>query len=135
MQSVRRILNEAQVEPYNERAKIGWLKHVIVRVSFNQEKAMVILVTTQKKGLDFNAFADRLTKEVPEVVSIFQNINNRQGNRILGRTFHHHYGQQELVDTIGDLHFRISPASFFQINPIQTEKLYTRGPRNGGTDW
>ena len=124
MQSVRQLLNEANVEPYNERAKRGWLKHVIVRVSYSQKKAMVILVTVQKKGLDFKNFTDRLTKEVPEVVSIFQNINDQKGNRILGRKFYHHYGQHELVDTIGDLHFRISPASFFQINPTQTEKLY-----------
>jgi len=124
MKELRILLNNELVIPFNERNRKGWLKHVIVRVSFDQKKVMVMLVTTGRGDMDMYRFVSKLTKAVPEVTSIFQNINGMSGNRILGKRFIHLYGQKELVDTIGDLHFKISPASFFQINPTQTEKLY-----------
>jgi 23S rRNA (uracil1939-C5)-methyltransferase len=124
MKELRTLLNNELVVPFKERSKKGWLKHVIVRVSFDQKKVMVMLVTTGRGDMDMYRFVTKLTKAVPEVASIFQNINGVSGNRILGKRFIHLYGQKELVDTIGDLHFKISPASFFQINPTQTEKLY-----------
>ena len=124
MKEVRTLLNNEGVVPFNERSRKGWLKHVIVRVSFDQTKVMVILVTSSRGDMDMFRFVTKLTKAVPEVASIFHNINGMGGNRILGKRFIHLFGQKELVDTIGDLHFKISPASFFQINPTQTEKLY-----------
>lgn len=84
---------------------------------------MVCLVVTRKNVPMLNELVDIL-KKIPNMTSICLNINNERTNRIMGDKVISLYGPGYIEDMIGDVHFRISPLSFYQVNPIQTEKLY-----------
>ena len=124
--AVKEVLAELEIPAYNRRTKQGILRHVIVRVSFTQAKLMVIFVTTTKTLVKQELLVEQLTNLVPELVSIAHNINPRSSKTILGRETKIVWGESYLIDTIGQLEFAISPASFFQVNPIQTEILYDK---------
>lgn len=85
---------------------------------------MLVIVMTENNFPDINAFLSVLTKECPNVSSVYFNINPKATNVILGETYIHVYGNERLEDAIDGVKFLLSPASFFQINPSQTAVLY-----------
>lgn len=121
--AVRKIRAELATEPYDERTGTGVLRHVVGRTG-EGGKVMAILVTATRELPDKERWIERLREEVPELVSLYQNIQKERTNVILGKTMKHLWGHEVLAATIGDLRFALSPGSFFQVNPVQTRVLY-----------
>ena len=122
--AVKRTAQDLGIEPYDEINHTGVLRHAVIRVSFSDEKLMLILVTRTKDLPAKDALIAKLIQEVPELVSVVHNVNSKVTNVILGRETKTLWGDDYLVDTIGHLSYAISPGSFFQVNPEQTKVLY-----------
>ena len=100
-------------------------RHLGIRTNKDNE-VMVILVTQSRQLPHSDDLINMIIKKCPNVVSIYQNINNRKGPVVYGDKFIKLYGKDKIIDYIGDLKFNISPNSFFQVNSIQTEVLYKK---------
>lgn len=120
---VRSWINQYHINPYNESEHTGDVRHIITRIGYHTGQIMVCLVTTGKNVPKLNELVDNL-KIIPNMTSICLNINNEKTNRIMGDKVISLYGPGYIEDMIGDVRFRISPLSFYQVNPVQTEKLY-----------
>ena len=119
------IINNRSVSIYNEKKHTGLLRHLVVRSSVVTNEVMIVLVTNGKSIPNQQELIDRLSS-IDGVKSIYQNINTNKGNRILGNKNKLLYGNKKIVTKLGDLKFKLSPLSFFQINNLQTQKLYSK---------
>lgn len=110
-----------EIEPYQEGTRQGLIRHLVIRV--NRKGESMVTVAANSGSLSHSReLTDTL---VPlGAVSLWLNENRTGTNVILSETYHHLYGKETLTDTLFDLQFELSPASFFQVNPEQTEKLY-----------
>ena len=132
MAEVKELAGRYGVRIYDERRHTGVLRHVLARVGRGTGEAMAVLVTN---GPDFphgKAIARELMARIPELVSVVQNINPARTNVVLGRESRVLAGRDHITDCIGDLRFSISPVSFFQVNPEQTEVLYGKALEYAG---
>lgn len=126
MKCLRSILKESGISAYNEFSNSGYLRHIVTRISYRTKDTMLIFVTNGSSSEDkmLNEIVDLLKKEFVEIKSFIQNINKSKGNRVLGFENITLDGHDQITDYIDDLSFQISPLSFLQVNPIQTEILY-----------
>jgi len=124
VEKVREIATQLGIRAYDERTHRGDLRHIITRTAFKTEETMVILVTRSVKLPQQQKLIAALTKEFPMVKSIIHNVNKQKTNVILGKDSRTIFGNDYIYDTVGNLTFKLSPRSFFQVNPPQTEKLY-----------
>jgi len=122
--TIKKLMKEIRVEPYDEDARTGVLRHILIRASYYKPEIMVVLVTNVDVFPGRNNFCKELHKECPEITTIVQNINTRDTNVILGEKEYTLMGKGFIVDTLCGITFQISSRSFYQINPTQTEKLY-----------
>lgn len=116
-------MEEYQIEPYDEVTGKGLVRHVLIRFGFHTKEIMVCLVVNGKKL----PHSDKLVKELQNLEgmkSITLNVNRKNTNVILGEEIINLWGQNYISDFIGGIKFQISPLSFYQVNPNQTEKLY-----------
>ena len=123
MAIVRQWMNEFNVTAYDETKQTGLVRHIFTRIGKYTGEVMVCLVINGKKIPKPEVLIERL-KAVEGMTSICLNINRENTNVILGKTIKCLWGQDYITDKIGDIAYRISPLSFFQVNPIQTQKLY-----------
>ena len=114
------------ISVYDERDRTGILRHVMVRKAFKTGEMMVVIVTNGCEMPFKDELIERLRTKIPAVKSIIQNINREATNVVLGRDNKTLFGSDRIVDYIGNLKFQISPLSFFQVNPYQTEALYNK---------
>ena len=112
------------VSVYDEETMEGLLRHVIIKMGFRSHEVMVILVINGDKFPKEKTFCKYLLSEFPEIKTIVTNINKKNTNVILGEKNVTIYGEGYIFDNLGDFTFKISPNSFYQINPVQTEVLY-----------
>ncbi|MFZ5825067.1 MAG: 23S rRNA (uracil(1939)-C(5))-methyltransferase RlmD [Bacillota bacterium] len=124
MREVKALARIYGVRIYDERTHSGVLRHVLGRVGRGTGEAMAVLVTNGREFPFGEEIAQGLLERIPGLVSVVQNINPQQTNVILGRESKILAGKDHITDYIGDLKFNISPLSFFQVNPAQTEVLY-----------
>ena len=124
-------MNEYHIEPYDETTGLGTLRHVLIRKGFATGQIMVCLVINMKgrrsSGREYIKGQDLLTgklSEVPGMTSISVSVNNENTNVIMGNEIHTIWGKDTITDTLLGKQFEISPLSFYQVNPSQTEKLY-----------
>lgn len=122
--TIRNLLKEFHLTAYNERVEKGFLRHVLIRKGFSTGEIMVVLVTTTPVFSGKNHFIEKLLQIHPEITTIVQNVNNKFTSMVLGENQKVLYGKGYIEDILCGKRFRISPKSFYQINPIQTEKLY-----------
>ena len=120
---IKKIMEEYQIAPYDEETHKGLIRHALIRKGFSNGELMVCLVINGKKLPHADIFVERL-KEVPGMISISYNINQEKTNVILGAELVNLYGPGYITDKIGNVSYQISPLSFYQVNPVQTEKLY-----------
>jgi 23S rRNA (uracil1939-C5)-methyltransferase len=122
--AAKRIARELGIEAYDENSHTGWLRHVVAKVSFASGEMMLVLVgmTRTVDGLD--AYVARLRDELPHVVSICLNVNPDATSAVFGRETATLWGADVIFDSIGGIRFAISARSFYQVNPVQTERLY-----------
>lgn len=123
--TIRNMMKHYRMLPYNEDTGVGFLRHVLVKRGFTSGQVMVVLVTGTPMFPGKNAFVKELLKKHPEITTIIQNINREHTSLVLGETEKVLYGKGTIEDTLCGCVFRISAKSFYQINPVQTEKLYS----------
>lgn len=114
------------IKAYDETTHTGVLRHLMIRKGFKTSEVMVVLVTRTNELPHKDEIINLLTSNVKEVVSVIQNINSEKTNVILGLKSNTLWGKDTIQDYIGKFKFNISPLSFFQVNPIQTEVLYNK---------
>ena len=123
--TIRNMMKHYRMIPYNEDTGYGFLRHVLVKRGFTSGEVMVVLVTGTPMFPGKNAFVKELLKKHPEITTIIQNINREHTSLVLGNAEKVLYGKGTIEDTLCGCVFRISAKSFYQINPVQTEKLYS----------
>lgn len=111
---------------YNESTGQGLIRHVVTKVGFHSGEVMVIIVATRPEIPKVNKLLYRLKRDIPGLASVILNVNAKPGNVILGNRNITLFGKDTLQDTLGELTFEISPLSFYQVNPTQTEVLYQK---------
>ena len=122
---VREFITEYDIPTYNEETHSGLVRHVLTRVGYKTKEIMVCLIINGKKLPHHEELVRRL-REVPNMTSITLNINTKKTNVILGEKCVTLWGQSYITDYIKDVKFQISPLSFYQVNPEQTERLYSQ---------
>ena len=106
--------------------KSGVLRHLMIRRGFKTDEVMVVLVTNKEELPHKDEFIEVITNNIPNIKSIIQNINSKNTNVILGNECITLWGNDTISDYIGEFKFNISPLSFFQVNPVQTDMLYSK---------
>ena len=128
-------MRSSAVEPYDEKSGEGVVRHILVRRGYATGEVMVCLIVNasgQDILPDLKKLVSDLRRDVPGFKSLCLNLNTRRDNVILGDKVVPVSGEPYIFDRIGDLTFRISPLSFYQVNPIQTKKLYDTVRRMAG---
>lgn len=122
--AVRKLLPSFKMTTYNEDTGKGFLRHILVKRGFATNQIMLVLVTGTPVFPSKNNFVKAILKQFPEITTIVQNINPYRTNLVLGDNQKVLYGKGYIEDILCGCRFRISPKSFYQINPVQTEVLY-----------
>lgn len=117
-------MQENGITAYNEQTTKGVIRHVVIKVGIHTNEVMCILVTNEKNIPKEAQLVKGLIKNFNNITTIVKNINTKNTNVILGKENIVLYGNGYITDMLGEYTFKISPLSFYQINPIQTEKLY-----------
>ncbi len=128
-------MKKYKIPAYDEQTGKGVFRHVLIRKGFRSGELMVCLVVNSKGSGEFFKGQDELTSNLSKISgikSITLNINKERTNVILGNEIHTLWGEDTIEDTLCGIKFRISPLSFYQVNPIQTEKLYNTAVNYAG---
>lgn len=123
---VREILARFNITAYNEEFNEGFLRHIIIRRGHYSHQMMVVLVTRRAKFFKGEEIAAIIKEEIPEVVSVIQNINEEKTNVILGSKEKVLFGKSYIEDELLGNTYRISAKSFYQVNTVQAEELYKK---------
>lgn len=123
-------MEENHVAAYDETSHSGLVRHILIRTGYQSKEIMVCLVLnyTGKKGGPYLPAQEELLsglQNIPNMTSVSVSINTERTNVIMGQEIHTLWGSPYIQDKLGDLTFKISPLSFYQVNPAQTEKLYS----------
>jgi len=122
--TVRKLMEHFKIKPYDEERRQGCVRHVLVRCGCFSKQIMVVIVTGSREIPSKSAFIKELIRRCPEITTVVHNINGKFTSLVLGSENETLYGAGYIEDSILGMSFRISPASFYQINPVVTEKLY-----------
>lgn len=126
IRDIRGLLKSFKIKVYNEDSGYGLLRHVMVRRGFASGEVMVVLVCASPIFPSKNNFVKALRKLHPEITTVILNVNDKKTSMVLGERNITLYGKGFIEDTLCGCTFRLSPASFYQVNPVQTEKLYQK---------
>lgn len=124
--TIRKLVKDFKLTVYDERKGNGFLRHVLVKRGFATGEIMVVLVTGTSVFPSKNNFIKELLRLHPHITTIVQNVNNKYTSMVLGEKETVLFGKGFIEDVLCGLTFRISPKSFYQINPVQTETLYRK---------
>ncbi len=124
--NIRKIIKSSPIQPYNPKTGDGELRHVLIRSAQHTNEILVILVTTGEATKNLLDIAGQIIPESPAVQGVVQNINRRHDNVILGKEYKLLEGKQYIKENLCGFRFKLSPASFFQVNPLQAESLYKK---------
>lgn len=123
--TIRDMLPAFRIPVYDERSGSGWLRHILVKRGFSTGQVMVVLVAASPIFKLQKSFLKKLLEQHPEISTVILNINDRFGPVVLGKREKILYGSGYIEDVLLGHRFRISASSFYQINPVQTETLYS----------
>ena len=123
---IKTYIRAYNVSIYDEKTHKGLLRHVVTKVGFTTGEVMIVLVANGKKLPYLKELASVLKENIPGFKTLVVNVNTQKTNVILGKENIVAYGDGMIRDYIGELVFEISPLSFFQVNPLQTEVLYNK---------
>lgn len=126
IRDIRGLLRSFKIKTYDEDTGYGLLRHVLVRRGFTSGEVMVVLVLGSPILPSKNNFVKALRKLHPEITTVVVNVNNKRTSMVLGDKESVIYGKGFIEDTLCGCTFRISPKSFYQVNPVQTEVLYNK---------
>ena len=119
-------IKENKLKAYNEEKGTGIFRHIVIRIGIKTNEIMVTLVVNNMKIPKEKELIESIISKNPEVKTIVKNLNNKNTNVILGKENEVIFGDGYIYDYLGNKKFKISPMSFYQVNPIQTEKLYSQ---------
>lgn len=122
--SIRGLLKSFKIKTYDEDTEYGLLRHVLIRTGHKSGQIMVVLVLASPILPSKSNFVKALLKLHPEITTIIINVNNKKTSMVLGDKEQVIYGKGYIEDTLCNKVFHISPKSFYQVNPVQTEVLY-----------
>lgn len=123
---IRDYILENNISVYDEKTHRGTLRHVLTKIGFATDEVMVVLVVTDERLPNLETLVQNLNEKIQGFKTLVLNFNKEKTNVILGHKNKNIYGDGKIVDYIGSLKFEISPLSFFQVNPVQTEVLYNK---------
>lgn len=121
------LLNELQLPIYDERKNSGIFRTLMVRTGIQTGEVQVVFITQSKKFPQKDKMIRQINEQLPEVVSIMQNVQNKKTSIVMGDDTLHLWGKESIEEQINDVTFDLSPRAFFQLNPEQTEILYQEG--------
>ncbi len=130
--SIRNMLKSFKIKTYDEDTGYGLLRHVLVRTGFKSGEIMVVLVLSSPIFPSKNNFIKALRALHPEITTIILNVNDKATSMVLGEREIVIYGKGYIEDTLCGKLFRISPKSFYQVNPVQTEVIYGKAMEFAG---
>ena len=125
--TILQFIKDNKSSVYNEKTGKGLFRHIVIKVGIKTNEIMCILVINGKTIPKEAQLVEELTSKFPQIKTIVKNINMRNTNVILGKENINIYGDGYIEDILGEYTFRISPLSFYQVNPVQAEKLYNLG--------
>lgn len=120
-------IKEKNIAIYDEKNGKGLVRHIVTKVGRKTGEIMCIIVINGRKIPYENELVEKLKMKYPEIKAIVKNINMKNTNVILGQENINLYGNGYIEDILGEYKFKISPLSFYQVNPVQAEKLYNLG--------
>ena len=120
-------IKQNNINIYNEQTGNGLFRHIVIKVGIKTNQIMCILVVNGTKIPKEQQLIDELIAKFPQIKTIVKNINMKNTNVILGNENINIYGTGYIEDKLGEYTFKISPLSFYQVNPVQAEKLYNLG--------
>lgn len=126
---VLNFMNEYKIPAYNEKAHCGYIRRVFIRTGYHSRELMVVISTYNEKIKNLDKLIEKLKSTdlgAYNLKSVILNVNSAKNNLVLGNKNITLWGQDTICDSILGLQFTISPHSFFQVNPVQTEKLYQK---------
>lgn len=123
---IRKLLKSFKIKIYSEDSGYGLLRHVMIRRGFQSGEIMVVLVVTSPIFPSKNNFVKAIRKLHPEITTVILNVNDKATSMVLGERNITIYGKGYIEDQLCECTFRLSPSSFYQVNPVQTEKLYQK---------
>ena len=122
---IRKMLPGFKLTVYDEISGTGLLRHVLIKRGFTSGQVMVVLVVANNNFRSKRSFVNELVRRHPEITTVVMNVNKNKAGLFLGEAEEVLYGDGYIEDTLCGCVFRISPKSFYQINPVQTDKLYS----------
>ncbi len=126
IKEVMSFIEKYKITVYNEEQHKGIVRRLFIRYGFNTDEMMVVLSINAKTLPHYDEFAKIISSISPKIKSVILNFNTKKTNAVLGDTNAVIFGNETISDTLCGLKYEISPHSFFQINPYQTEKLYNK---------
>lgn len=124
---VLEFIKQNNISIYSEETGKGLFRHIVIKVGIKTNQIMCVLVVNGKSIPNENKLIKELVSKFPQIKTIVKNINMKNTNVILGQENINMYGDGVIEDILGEYTFKISPLSFYQVNPIQAEKLYNLG--------
>ena len=121
-----KIINEEKIPTYDEENQKGQVRHVVIKVGVHTNEIMCIIVTNEENIKHEDIIVQKLINKFSNIKTIIKNVNSRNTNVILGNKNVVIYGDGYIEDVLGEYRFKISPMSFYQTNPVQTEVLYNK---------
>lgn len=121
---VVKVLEDLNVSIFNEKKRNGLIRTIVTRIGFETGQIQLVLVTSEEKIPRQELLVKEIKKRLPEVKSIIQNVNGKKTSLIFGEKTLVLDGEEVIQESLGDLNFELSARAFFQLNPIQTVKLY-----------
>lgn len=126
IREIKSLLKSFKIKAYNEDSGYGLLRHVVIRKGYYTGEIMVVLVLTSPILPSKNNFVKALRKKYPNISTVVINVNDKRTSMVLGERNIIVYGKGFIEDELCGCTFRISPTSFYQVNPAQTEALYEK---------
>ena len=124
---ILQFIKDNNISIYNEQTGKGLFRHIVIKVGIKTNEIMCVLVVNGNQIPKEKELISSLIQKYPNIKTIVKNVNTKNTNVILGKENINLYGNGYIKDNLGDYVFKISPLSFYQVNPIQAEKLYDIG--------
>lgn len=132
VKTIKKYINDFDIEVYDEKNRRGLIRHIVTKVGFTTGEIMIVIITNGKELPHKKQLIEMLKDNIEGLKSVVQNVNTKNTNVIFGDKTVTLYGEDKIVDYIGDLKFNISAKSFFQVNPMQTKVLYEKALEYAG---
>jgi len=124
--TIRKLMPSFKIKSFDENRGTGLIRHVLIKRGFKSGQIMVVIVTAKSEFPSRRAFVNALLQRHPEITTVVQNINDGFTSLVLGKHSEVIYGDGKIEEQLLGCTFRISPTAFYQINPTQTEVLYSK---------